>query len=69
MFAPRRRVGAGSNRNNLGLVLLAIQLVQFGVDRVPVVTLTTILLNVGKLLSSLWCLVFIALLSGTNTIY
>ena len=68
MFAPRRRVGAGSNRNNLGLVLLAIQLVQFGVDRVPVVTLTTILLNVGKL-SSLWCLVFIALLSGTNIIY
>ena len=38
----------GRNRNNLGLALLAFQIFQYGIDRIPIVTLITLITNIGK---------------------
>jgi len=37
----------GRNRNNLGLALLAFQIFQYGIDRIPIVTLVTLITNIG----------------------
>ena len=42
----RRRTGAG-NRGGLGVLLLALQLFNVGFDNIPVVTLSSILLQAG----------------------
>ena len=38
----------GGSRQSMGLLLLAVQILQFGVDRIPIVTLVTLLINIGN---------------------
>ena len=47
-FRGRGRGRHGASRQNLGLVLLALQIFQFGVDRIPLVTLITLITNIGN---------------------
>ncbi|KAL5255796.1 hypothetical protein ACHWQZ_G011128 [Mnemiopsis leidyi] len=47
-FSRGHRGGrVGGNRQNLGVLLLALQIFQFGIDRIPIVTLITLLTNIG----------------------
>ena len=51
-FTRGRRGGRiGGNRQNLGVLLLALQIFQFGIDRIPIVTLVTLLTNIGEMIS------------------
>ena len=40
--------GNRGGRQNLGVMLLAFQIFQFGIDRIPIITLVTLITNIGK---------------------